>query len=234
LKILQPPPVLRGTPIKAVVLTNGDIDHIGGLLSLREGTPFVIHATGAVLETLRANSIFDALDSAQVTRHRIAIGTPFSPVPGLTFEAFRAPGKLPLYMEGEAPKTDLESDYTIGLTVTDEAGRRLHYVPGCARLTDDLARRLDRADMLFFDGTLWQDDEMISEGLGHKTGRRMGHMPVSGEGGTLQSFAALTIGRKCLIHINNTNPILIEDSPQQRAVRAAGWEIAHDGMEVVL
>lgn len=234
LKILHPPPTLRGTPIKAVILTNGDIDHIGGLLSLREGTPFAIHATQAVLETLKANSIYDVLDGAQVLRHRVEIGHAFTPLAGLTVDAFRVPGKLPLYMEGAKPQTDLESEYTIGLTITDEAGHRLHYVPGCARLTGDLAQRLDGADILFFDGTLWQDDEMIAEGLGHKTGRRMGHMPVSGEGGTLQSFGGLSIGKKCLIHINNTNPILIEDSPQQRAVRAAGWDIAFDGMEVVL
>lgn len=232
LKILQPPS-LRGSPIAAVVLTNGDIDHIGGLLSLREGTPFGIFATAPVLETLAGSPVFEVLNSG-VGRTAIVPETSFLPVEGLSIEAFRVPGKLPLYMEGDAPKTDLESDFTVGLTVTSSEGRKLHYLPGCARMTPDLENRLAGADVLFFDGTLWADDEMIAEGLGQKTGRRMGHMPVSGEGGSLASLAHLAIVRKIYIHINNTNPMLIAGSPQEQAVRAAGWDIAYDGMEVQL
>ena len=114
----------------------------------------------------------------------------------------------------------------------EAAGKRLVYAPGCARVTEDLDARIANADVLFFDGTLFADDEMIANGLGDKTGRRMGHMPVSGPGGTLESLARHAHVRRILIHINNSNPILIEGSPEEAKVKAAGWEIAFDGMEV--
>jgi pyrroloquinoline quinone biosynthesis protein B len=99
-------------------------------------------------------------------------------------------------------------------------------------VTDTLRQRVDGADLLFFDGTLWQDDEMIRAGLGHKSGTRMGHISVSGETGTIAAFAPVTLGRRIFIHINNTNPILCDDSLEAAQVRAAGWEVAYDGMEV--
>jgi pyrroloquinoline quinone biosynthesis protein B len=233
LKILQPN-ALRGSPIAAAVLTNGDIDHIGGLLSLREGTPFRLYGTKAVLKTVNSNPMFGALDPHAVKQSSFAIGEKFHPVPELAFEAFTIPGKVPLYMEGDAPDTELESEYTVGLEISGDRGKRLHYVPGCSKLTPQLRARLSGSDCVFFDGTLWRDDEMIAEGLGTKTGRRMGHMPVSGPGGSLDTFAGLEAGRKIYIHINNTNPILIEGSSEARAVYDAGWEIAADGMEVDL
>ena len=116
----------------------------------------------------------------------------------------------------------------------EAAGKRLVYAPGCARVTEDLDARIANADVLFFDGTLFADDEMIANGLGDKTGRRMGHMPVSGPGGTLELLARHAQVRRILIHINNSNPILIEGSPEEAKVKAAGWEIAFDGMEVCL
>ena len=114
----------------------------------------------------------------------------------------------------------------------EAAGKKLVYAPGCAHVTEDLNARIANADVLFFDGTLFADDEMIANGLGDKTGRRMGHMPVSGPGGTLESLARHAQVRRILIHINNSNPILIEGSPEEAKVKAAGWEIAFDGMEV--
>ena len=108
------------------------------------------------------------------------------------------------------------------------------FVPGCAAVTDDLRRQIENADVLFFDGTLWDDDEMIRAGTGRKTGRRMGHMSISGEDGSMTALAGINVGRKIFIHINNTNPILCDDSPEAAAVRAGGWQIAYDGMELSL
>ena len=108
------------------------------------------------------------------------------------------------------------------------------FVPGCARVTPALAARLDGADLLFFDGTLWTDDEMIRSRTGVKTGLRMGHLSVAGADGSLAALRELEIGRRVYLHVNNTNPILLEDSPERAAVTAAGWEVADDGMEIVL
>jgi len=112
--------------------------------------------------------------------------------------------------------------------------RRLFYIPGCARMTVALARRLQAADVVLFDGTLWTDDEMVRAGLGAKTGARMGHMSLSGPDGTLAAFDTIDVRRKILIHINNSNPILLDDSPERAAVETAGWEVAYDGMEIEL
>ncbi len=233
LKQLQPN-ALRGSPIQAVVLTNGDIDHIGGLLSLREGTAFHLYGTKTVLETIEASPVFSVLDRRVVSISAFAIGERFSPLPDLRIEAFKVPGKVPLYLEGDSPNTELEGEFTVGLEVSDAAGKRLHYVPGCAKLTPELRRQLEGSDCLFFDGTLWRDDEMIAEGLGSKTGKRMGHMPLSGAEGSIEAFTRVNVARKFFIHINNTNPVHIKGSPEERATRNAGWDIAHDGMEIVL
>jgi pyrroloquinoline quinone biosynthesis protein B len=99
-------------------------------------------------------------------------------------------------------------------------------------MSPELARRLRGADLVFFDGTLWRDDEMISAGIGQKTGRRMGHMSLAGKGGTLEAFATLAVRRKILVHLNNSNPVLLADSPERSEVEAAGWEVGFDGMEV--
>ena len=111
-------------------------------------------------------------------------------------------------------------------------GRRLLYIPGCARMTDALKRRLSGAAVVLFDGTLWRDDEMVALGLGPKTGQRMGHMSVSGPDGTLAAFRDIPVGRKILVHINNSNPILLDDSSERHELGKEGWEVAHDGMEV--
>ena len=131
------------------------------------------------------------------------------------------PGKVPLWLEEGEVKTDEIGEGTVGVAV-EAAGRRLVYAPGCARATDDLHRRIAAADALFFDGTLFSDDEMIANGLGDKTGRRMGHMPVSGPGGTLDELARHAHVRRILIHINNSNPILIEGSPEEATSEGGG------------
>jgi len=228
---LQPKGEGRHSPIAAVLLTNTDVDHAAGLLALRERQPFTIWGTQATLEMIGANRIFDVVGRDIVPRRAVKLGEPFEPLPGLRLELFPVPGKAPLWLEEGEVKTDQIGEGTVGVAV-EAAGRKLVYAPGCARMTDDLKTRIAEAHALFFDGTLFSDDEMIANGLGDKTGRRMGHMPVSGPGGTLDELAGLAHVRRILIHINNSNPILIEGSPEEAKVKAAGWDIAFDGMEV--
>ncbi len=230
---LQPGTQARGSPIRDVVLTNADIDHVGGLLSLREGHGFTIHATGDTQHVLKQNTVFNVLPERTVKRCTLDIGPRHTLEGNIEVELFMVPGKLPLYLEGDAPVTDLRSGNTVGVTVRSGAAK-FHYIPGCASLDAETTDRLSSAALVFFDGTLWTDDEMLKSGTGTKTGRRMGHMPVSGADGSLAALRTLGIGRLVYTHMNNTNPLLIENSPQHRAVLDAGAEVAHDGMEINL
>jgi pyrroloquinoline quinone biosynthesis protein B len=230
----------RNSPIKAVVLTNGDVDAVAGLLTLREGQPFTVYGTARVLGVLAANTIFDVLDARLVKRVAMEFGRPFSvegpsgPI-GITIEAFPVPGKVPLYLEDNEAGAGFgtqEGD-TVGLKVADAASERhFYYIPGCAKLDNALRARLKGAPLLFFDGTLYTNDEMIAQGLLNKTGERMGHMNMSGNTGSIAEIAPLDVGRKIFIHINNSNPALREGSLERAAVESAGWEISYDGMEV--
>lgn len=226
------PTGLRNVPLQSVLLTNGDIDHIAGLLTLREKQAFTLFATPEIHAVIRANPIFGALDPELVERRAIALEHSFPLAPGLEGRLFAVPGKVPLYLEGEAVQTDLEGEQTVGVELTDSVGATAIYIPGCARLTPDLAERLRGAEIVFFDGTLWDDEEMIRAGLGAKTGRRMGHMPISGADGSLAAFAPLGIGRRIYVHLNNSNPVVDPESPEAAEVRAAGWEVAYDGLEM--
>ncbi len=228
---MQPKGEGRHSPIAAALITNTDVDHAAGLLALRERQPFAIWGTRATLDTIGANRIFDVVSRDLVPRRAVRLGAPFEPLPGLILELFPVPGKVPLWLEEGEVKTDAIGEGTVGVAV-EAGGRRLVYAPGCAHVTDDLHKRISSAHALFFDGTLFTDDEMIVNGLGDKTGRRMGHMPVAGPGGTLEGLARHTNVRRILIHINNSNPILIEGSPEESTIKAAGWEVAYDGMEV--
>ncbi len=223
----------RHSPIAAIVLTNAEVDSSAGLLALRERQPLAIFATQTTLDAIGANRIFDVVDPAIAPRRAVGLSEPFEPLPGILLELFSVPGKVPLWLEEENVSTDEIGEETVGVAV-EAAGKRLVYAPACARVTQDFEARIANADVLFFDGTLFADDEMITNGLGDKTGKRMGHSPVSGPGGTLEALAAHAHVRRILIHINNTNPILIEGSPEEMKVKAAGWEIAFDGMEVSL
>ncbi|XDA99052.1 pyrroloquinoline quinone biosynthesis protein PqqB [Sulfitobacter sp. LCG007] len=225
------PTGLRELPIRAVLVTNGDIDHVAGLLTLREMQPFTLFATESIHAVIDANPIFDALNRSVVTRTPIALDTPFELVRGIVATLFSVPGKVPLYMEGETVETDLMGEQTVGVAF-ESGGRRGFYIPGCAHLGDDLRQRLEGADMVLFDGTLWEDDEMIRAGLGQKTGRRMGHMSMSGPDGSIAAFEGMTIGRKVFVHMNNTNPVLDPGSAQRAEVEAAGWTVGQDGMEL--
>ncbi len=233
---------LRDSPIEAVVLTNGDIDHVAGLLSLREGFAFTLNASQRVLDALAANSIFNVLDPQRVARvtlqtgKRIRLANAGSPL-GLEIEAFTVPGKVALYLEDQSAGPDLgtrEGD-TIGLQVTDpESGKSFFYIPGCAAVDAPLATRLRNAQLVLFDGTLYTDDEMIAQGLSAKTGARMGHISMSGPQGSIAAFQDLNVQRRIFVHMNNSNPVLRDGGPERAAVERAGWEVAYDGMEIVL
>jgi pyrroloquinoline quinone biosynthesis protein B len=236
---LHPRRGLRSSPIEGVIVTGADVDAIAGLLHLRERQVFTIYASARVLGVLSANSIFGVLAEDCVRREAVALGRQFEPrhvdgtKSGLAVEMFDVPGKVALYLESGSSADELRGQPgdTVGVEVSD-GDNRLIYVPGCADMTDALKRRMTGASVVLFDGTLWQDDEMIRLGLGPKTGRRMGHMSVSGPGGTVAAFRDIPVGRKVLIHINNSNPILMEGSNERAAVVKHGWEVAYDGMEV--
>jgi len=222
----------RGSPIEAVVLTGAEIDQIAGLLSLRERTPFTVIATAATLAAVAGNPMFGALTSDVVGRRAVTPGEAFSLGEGLKAELFLVPGKLPLYLEGDNPDTASETAANVGVEITC-GSKRLIYVPGAAAVTPSVRERLERADTFLFDGTVFTDDELIRSGTGSKTGRRMGHMPIDGADGSLAVLHGLA-SRRILVHINNTNPILVDGSPERRRVEAAGWEVAEDGLEIVL
>jgi pyrroloquinoline quinone biosynthesis protein B len=229
---LQPRSGLRHSPIAAVVLTGAEVDQVTGLLTLRERQDFTVLATADTLSAVAANPIFGVLAADVVRRQAVALGTRFPLPGGLEAELFTVPGKVALYLEGEAPELAAETGANVGVEIRDGKSR-LAYVPGAAAVPPALRQRLAGADVILFDATLFTDDEMIATGTGEKTGRRMGHMPLDGPDGTLAALAGLG-GRKILTHINNTNPILIEGSEQRRKVEAAGFEVAEDGMEIVL
>ena len=231
----------RNSPVSAVVISGGDIDCIAGLLTLREGHEFRLYAQDFVRSILDANQVFSVLNTSLVRQETLPEASPMALRDaagehlGLSVEAFPVPGKLPLYQEaGRDLSALVSSESVIGLSVKDEAGHRLLFIPGCAAVTPDILRRAGLSDVMFFDGTLWHDDEMIEAGLSTKTGARMGHMSVSGKHGTIAAFSALPRTRKIFIHINNTNPILCDDSPEAETVRKSGWDVAYDGMEVML
>ena len=239
---LHPRRGARHSPIAAVVLSNGDVDHVAGLLTLRENQPLAVYGSDRIHAALRGNSVFNVLNPAVVARRPLALDERLAVMAfdgtelGLQVTAFAVPGKVALYMENEkaGPGFGTQSGDTIGLEIRTDEERRFFYLPACASLSPDLAGRLRAAPLVFFDGTLWQDDEMISMGVGTKTGRRMGHMSIGGGEGSLAAFASLGVQRRIYVHINNTNPILIAGSPERVQVEAAGWEVAYDGMETRL
>jgi pyrroloquinoline quinone biosynthesis protein B len=233
---------LRHSPIAGVILTNGEIDAVTGLLSMREGSPFSIYAHPKVLAILKSNSIFDVLNEKNVKRVPIEIDCAFEPAlpdgspSGIEVLPFTVPGKGAWYLEGKAhPGGSDGAGDTLGLRIRDKASDRDCYViAACAHVTDDLKSRLAGAPLLFFDGTVWRDDELIAAGLGAKTGQGMGHISMSGTTGAIESLADLQIGRKVFLHINNSNPALLHGSAERKIAESAGWQIPADGTEIVL
>ncbi len=231
----------RHTPIQSVVLTNADVDHLSGLLILREKQAFEVFATETVLQVIAENPIFNVLDPQFVSRRALADHEVSEVGEGLFVEPFLVPGKVALFneermlSEKDSLKIGEETENTIGLKIfSGENGASFFYIPGCAMMTTPLADRLTGASLVMFDGTVWFDSEMVSGKLGAKTGQRMGHMSMSGERGSMAAFAALGVERKVFIHINNSNRVLMESSPERAEATAAGWEIAYDGMVIEL
>jgi pyrroloquinoline quinone biosynthesis protein B len=223
----------RHSPIEAVLLTNGDVDHVAGLLSMRESQAFALYGTRETLSALAANALLDVLNPDLVTRHETVFDRPIELLPGLRATLFPVPGKPPLWLEGPTTVIGALSGSTVGVLL-EAGGGRLAYVPGCALVDDELVRRLDGVDALLFDGTVFHDDDMLRAGVGTKTGRRMGHVPMRGPGGSIAGLAGLNVGRRIFVHINNTNPVLVEGSDERRDVEAAGWTVAHDGLRIDL
>lgn len=240
---LHPKPgQVRHTPIAGVILTNGEIDAVTGLLSMREGSPFAIYAHAKVLAILKANSIFNVLNEKNVRREPVEIDRPFEPTlpggapSGIEILPFAVAGKGAWYLEGKAhPGGDDGAGDTLGLRIRDKAtGKYLYFLAACAEVTDDLKSRLAGASLVLFDGTVWRDDELIAAGLGTKTGLGMGHIAMSGASGAIEQLAGLDIGRKMFLHINNSNPALLQGSAERKIAEHAGWEIPSDGTEIVL
>ena len=235
---LQPSRAIRDTAIRAVVLMDAQIDHTTGLLMLREGRPLEIYCTDMAREDLSTgNPLFKILGHyCGVNWHPVPTtrGSSF-PVIGaeqLTFTAVPLKSNAPPY----SPHRDktVEGD-NIGVRIADpRSGKVLFYAPGLGEIEPHLLPYLEEADVLMVDGTFWTNDEMIRMGLSKKHARDIGHLPQSGPGGMIEVLQPLKAARKILIHINNTNPILDEDSTERRQLAAAGIEVAYDGMDVTL
>src|SRR3981189_229918 len=233
---------LRHSPISGVILTNGEIDAVAGLLSMREGWPFTIYAHTRVLSILNSNSIFNVLNEKNVRRRPIEVNQTFEPIlpdgspSGIEILPFAVPGKSAWYLEGkDHPAGGDGAGDTLGLRIGDRAtGKHLYFLAACAEVTEELKSRLAGAALIFFDGTMWRDDELIAAGLGNKTGQGMGHISMSGDTGAIQSLASLDIGRKIFLHINNSNPALLPASPERKTAERAGWQIPSDGTEIML
>jgi len=229
------PRALRHSPIAGVILSNGEVDAIAGLLSLREGTAFNLYGHQRVLDLLEDNSIFNVLKRDLVPRIAIEADLAFEPtlpdgtLSGLEVLPFVAPGKAALFVEDTATNEDGD---TLGFVIRDKAsGESFVFLAACAALTPEVETYLRSARLVFFDGTLFSDDEMIRAGLSQKTGQRMGHMAMAA---TIPALDALGIERKVFLHINNSNPALMPGSPERKAAEQAGWHIPADGMEITL
>src|SRR5260370_30057724 len=214
--VLHPREGLRSSPIAGVVARGGDVDAIAGLLHLRERHRFSVYAPARVLAVIASNPIFHVLAPDCVQRvelpldRRIELAGTAGPS-SIAVIAFAVPAKVPLYLEtvGQDPGIAEEGD-AVGLQIIDsEAGKSFFFIPGCAAMTDQLRRRLPGSELVFFDGTLWPADETIRLGVGDKTGRRMGHISMSGEDGAMHTFPDLDLQRRNFFHLNNSHPLLL-------------------------
>ena len=240
---MHPQKGLRHSPISGVVLTNGDVDHVAGLLTLRERQDLAVYAHSRVHNVLKDNSIFNVLNPEYVDRREMKMNNSFELTnkegkgSGIMVEAFEVPGKIALWLEDESKGENFgtqEGD-TIGLKISSkDTDESFFYIPACAKMTEDLSKRIENSELVLFDGTLWKNDEMASSKVGEKTGQRMGHMNNSGPDGSMEAFKNLNVKKKIFIHINTTNPILLSTSDERKIVEENGWEVSYDGMEIKL
>jgi pyrroloquinoline quinone biosynthesis protein B len=230
----------RHSPIQGILLTNGDLDHCLGLLSLRESHPLAIYATDRVHRGfVDDNVLYRTLERfpGQVTWHILKPGqeevlTGERGPGGLAVEPVALPGKPPIHLEHRGPPDPGDN---VGFRIREVAtGRRLAYFSGVGRITPPVVDALADADCVFFDGTFWRSDELPALGLGTKRAEEMAHWPVGGAGGSLAALRQVRAPRRILIHVNNTNPLLRDDAPERAEATAAGWEVARDGMEITL
>lgn len=234
---LQPARALRDTAIRALILLDSQIDHTTGLLTLREGCPHEVWCSEMVHQDLTSGfPLFNMLEhwNGGLRWNPIDLEQSFvvDACPALRFTPIPLRSAAPPY---SPHRNDPHPGDNLGLLVEDSrTGGRLFYAPGLGQVDGELLEWMDRADCLLVDGTLWRDDEMIHAGVGDKLGSAMGHLPQSGAGGMLEVLERLPRQRKVLIHINNTNPILDEDSAERAELTARGIEVAWDGMHIEL
>ncbi len=235
---LQPARSIRDTAIRSIILIDSQIDHTTGLLMLREGKPLEIYCTDMAREDLTTgNPLFNVLGHyCTVNWHKLPThnGNGFSVIGAqrLRFTAVPLISKAPPY---SPHRQDPQEGDNIGIRIEDaRTGKNLFYAPGLGKLEPHLEPFLKNADCLLVDGTCWTDDELIRFGISKQSSRDMGHLPQSGEGGMISVLKPLTKPRKILIHINNTNPILNEESQERAELAANGIEVAYDGMEIIL
>ena len=236
---LQPARSSRDTALAAIVLVDGQVDHTTGLYMLRESTrPWPLWCTdSAYADLTRGNPILGVLAHyCGVERHRIDLGGEsfvIEAAPGVTWRALPVAGKPAPYSPNR--ETPVPGDNVALLIQADVSGRSVLYAPGLARIDPGIWHGMQAAACVLVDGTFWTDDEMVALGLSRKRARDIGHLPQSGPGGMLEWLDRLpATTRKVLIHVNNTNPILDEDSPQRAELQRRGVEVAWDGMEIVL
>jgi pyrroloquinoline quinone biosynthesis protein B len=222
------------SPVRSVVITAAEADTVAGLLSLREFQPLEILATRSVLKILREdNSLFDLLNRVpnQAVWKEIEPRGEFC-AGGLKFETFPLPGGFPGFVRPERRAELDATEAVIGLYIESESGAKLAYLPGVAGVEEGWRERLDDCDAMLFDGTFWTEDELCRARGGGKRAAEMGHLALSGENGSIAKLRDVKCRRKIFFHINNTNPILDEASEAFAEARAAGWEVASDGMEI--
>lgn len=231
---IEPPPGPRHVPVAGVVVTDAELDHTLGIVLLREGRRLRLYLTCAVRQVLERDSSILPVTRAFAEVEVIELPPQDGPVPlaypdgaasGLSVETFRVPAGPPRFASEELP------GHTVGLVLRDATtGGSCAFVPGCGGLDDGLLGKLDAVSLALFDGTFWTDDELIRLGIGDRTARQMDHLPISGPGGSLERLARLRTPQRVYTHINNTNPILIEDSPERALVEAHGLVVGMDGM----
>ena len=214
-------------------MTNGDLDHVLGLFSLRESWPLALYATSAVRRGLEdRNAMMRTLHrfAAQTTWHELELNREVPMGDGLFIEARAARGKVPVHLEGlSSPSPEDNASLWIREAAT---GKRAVYL--AATSAADGLDDLRGVECVFFDGTFWSSNELAMLGLSKARAEDMAHLPISGDAGSLARLEHVAAPHKIYTHINNSNPILVEGSPEERAVRKAGWQIAFDGMEVAL